>query len=117
MTLRDAEVRRSRQRRVRTWRRVVVVLSMVSAVVILLTVSRSAGATYEEYLRLREGMRRAEVAAIIGADDFWHHREGDLDVTSWVNEDGTYIRAVFDRNDVLVEVSWESGWDPAWERD
>lgn len=84
-------------------------------VVAILMIWGPDGATYDEYLQLQEGMSRQEVEDIIGQGDYWFHNEGDKQVTSWVNEDGTYIRTVFDTNDVLVEVSWESGWK--WERE
>jgi hypothetical protein len=98
-------------------RAAVVVVGVLAIVIALLVISRPDGASYEEYLQLREGMRRPQVVGIIGEGDYWHHYEGDRDVTNWVNRDGTYIRAVFDKNDVLVEVSWESGWDPARQKD
>lgn len=102
----------------RSWRRVVVLVSVVTAVIALLVMLGPDGATYEEYLQLQEGMSRQDVAAIIGEADYWYHDEGDNQVTSWVNDkDGTYIRAVFDKTDVLIEVSWESGWDTAREGD
>jgi len=93
------------------------VISVVGAVIILLITFSPNGATYEEYVRLKEGMSRPKVVAIIGEADYWHHDEGGKDVTNWVNKNGTYIRAVFDEHDVLVEVSWESGWNPAWEQE
>lgn len=96
-------------------RSAIVVVAVVMLVAALLVISRPAGATYDKYLQLKEGMSRQQVLTIISMDDYWHHAEGDKDVTSWVNKDGTYIRAVFDKNGVLVEVSWESGWDSSQE--
>jgi hypothetical protein len=99
------------------WRATLVIVAVLGVVIALVTLNSPRGATYEKYLRLTEGMTRPQVVDIIGMADYWHHAEGDKDITNWVNKDGTYIRAVFDKNDVLVEVSWESGWNPAWEKE
>lgn len=95
--------------------RLLLVLAVALSVVAILLIWGPNGATYEEYLRLHEGMARQDVETIIGQGDYWFHYEGDRQVTNWVNEDGTYIRAVFDPDNRLVEVSWESGWNPEWE--
>jgi hypothetical protein len=96
----------------RRWRELVLVAAIVGVVVALLVLSRPNGVTYEEYLQLKPGMSRETVSGIIGQADYWHYPEGDKDITKWVNKDGTYIRTVFDKNDVLLEMSWESGWVP-----
>ena len=62
-------------------------------------------------------MPRQQVVDIIGQGDYWFHYEGENEVTNWVNKDGTYIRAVFDKSGVLVEVAWKSGWNPEWEKE
>ena len=90
--------------------------AVLVGVIALVAVIGPDRATYEEYLQLHEGMTRKQVVGIIGMGDYYHHAEGDKDVTNWVNKDGTYIRAVFDKDDVLVEVSWEAGWDRAREK-
>ena len=95
-------------------RRLALVAAVLAVMIVILKIFGPDGATYDEYLQLQEGMSRQQVEDIIGQGDYWYHNEGDKRVTSWVNNDGTYIRTVFDKNDVLVEVSWESGWK--WER-
>jgi hypothetical protein len=93
------------------------ILGVMAVIVLILKVFGPNGATYDEYLELRRGMSQQEVADIVGQGDYWFHTEGDLKVVSWVNADGTYIKTVFDNDDVLVEASWETGWDPAREND
>jgi len=115
MTVEAPEARCALWRRIRP--RAVLVISVVAVIGIMLALWAPNGATYEEYLRLSEGMPRDEVAGIIGEADYWYHYEGENQVTSWVNDDGTYIRAVFDKNGRLIEVSWESGWDREKEGD
>lgn len=83
---------------------------VLAAVVILLQFFGPDGATYEEFVQLHDGMLRTEVEDIIGQGDYWYHMDGEYQVASWVNKDGTYIRTVFDSNDVLVDASWEIGW-------
>lgn len=94
----------------RTWPRLALVGGTFATMVILLQVFGPNGATYQEYLQLREGMSRQQVEEIIGQGDYWYHNEGEYQVASWVNKDGTYIKTVFDAKNVLVQASWESGW-------
>lgn len=105
------------RRRTKAWPRIAMIAGVMAVIVLVLYIFGPDGATYDEYLQLVEGMPRQQVEEIVGEGDYWYHMEGEFTVASWVNDDGTYIKTVFDKDDVLLEASWETGWDPARESD